>query len=179
MTGAKFIEPPPPSSDWNRRLAGFVLAHQTANPDEVLREWYAALFRNVRHWPTKRESRVVCDPMAAHRECLGFAELNDGQYCEGLIVGPDVSGPEKAIWALLSDRLVCFTHDLSKPHGLHGLAFDHQVLYSLRNGFGITGPYLFSDRPQVMTRCIPRPAPRPYVRPLPYVSMCPPAAMVM
>lgn len=179
MTGAKFIDPPAETSDWSRRLANFILAHQVANPDAVLKDWYAALCRNVRHWPYLRESLVCSTKEAAHRECMAYAERNGAQYCEGLIQGPHTDGAERAIWAATSDHLICFTHDLSKPHGLQGIAFDLKVLYTLRNGFGITGPYLFSDEPTVLNRCIPRPAPRAVIRTLPLQRYPAAAAMVM
>lgn len=180
MTGAKFIPPPAETSDWNRRLASYLLAHQTANPDEVLREWYAALCRNVRHWPTQRETRLCSSLEEAHRQALAYAELEGATYCEGLIQGAMTEGPERAIWCASDDHLVCFTHHVNTSHGLQGLAFDLKVLYTLRNGYGIRGPYLFSDEPTVMTRCIPRPLPRVGVmRNLPMARPWMPTAMVM
>lgn len=179
MTGAKFIPPPKETADWNRRLANFLLAHRTADSDEVLREWYAALCRGVRHWPLHRESRLCSSPDDAHRLAMSHAELEGAQYCEGLVQSSVTDGPERAIWTATEDRLVCFTHDLAVDHGLQGIAFDVQVLYTLRNGFGIRGPYLFSDHPAVMNRCIPRALPRASFRGLPGRTTWMPLAAAM
>ena len=163
MGGSKQDSLPYQGADWNQRLAGIVLAHQVSNPDDVRRSWYAAIFRNIRHWPEKRISRITENP---YRDCLAFVESEGGSYCEGMVLTPDLASPEPGIWALTDDTVICFTHDIEGPSGLQGIEFDKGRIYQLRWDFDIVGPYLFSAEPVVMNLLAPIQPRRPAHRPL-------------
>ncbi len=163
MGGSKQHSPPYQGADWNQRLAGIVLAHQVSNPDDVRRSWYAAIFRNIRHWPEKRLSRISENP---YQDCLAFVEESGGSYCEGMVLTPDMVSPEPGIWALQGDAVICFTHDIEGPSGLQGIPFDKNRIYQLRWNYDIVGPYLFTPEPVVMNLLAPIQPRRPAHRPL-------------
>ncbi len=138
---------------WDRELAQFLHMHAVADPDEARRPWYAALLNNVQRLNVPRKSRLFPDPFVA---CLEFAIRTGAMYCEGLVIREqDDRRPQPAVWASLPSCIVCFSHDLSGPHGLQGMPFDDLAVKALLHEKGIPGPYLFHRDPLVLERLVP------------------------
>lgn len=153
-SGAKFVPPPAPNGDLDSRLALFVFMHRVADPDPLRRHWYTALCNNVHRWTEVREFIQSDSPV---EDCIAYVRQHGGTYYEGLIVLPGKElDPCRAIWARLPGRIVCFTHDLSSPHGMVGIPFSLDALKELHDLIEIPGPYLFHKDPDVLDRCVPR-----------------------
>lgn len=152
--GAKFVQPPAPIGDLDSRLAFFVFMNRVADPDPLRRRWYTALCNNVHRWTEAREFIQSDSPVD---DCIAYVREHGGTYYEGLIVRPgEELKPLRAIWARLPGRIVCFTHDLSGPHGIVGIPFSLDALTEVHDLIELGGPYLFHKDSDVLDRCIPR-----------------------
>lgn len=152
-SGARHIEPPAPKGDLDSRLAFFVFMHRIADPNPIRRRWYTALCNNVHRWTEPREYRPSESPVS---DCIAYVRAHGGTYYEGLIVRPGKEqDPRVAVWARLADRIVCFTHDLSSPHGMVGIPFSDDALTELHDLVEFPGPFLFNEDPYVLERAVP------------------------
>jgi hypothetical protein len=140
------------TTDLNRSLAHHLLALAAGCQDELKREWYVALVNNVRNWVVPRDSRPSTTPF---QDCFAFVAETGAIYCEGLVITGANPAPQTAIFASLPDGLVCFTHDLSEPHGLQLIPFADTVVNTLYLGHGIEGPYLLNPDARVLGIAIP------------------------
>lgn len=136
---------------WDRELAQYLLSHSLTDADPIRRAWFSWLSRGVRRWPSRREHRACADP---HLACLEFLQKVDGEYCEGLYLDAGIEVPEVAIWALTSNRIICFSQGLGGPHSIHGCAISSSAIWLLRERAGVVGPYLFSSSQEVFDRCV-------------------------
>lgn len=151
---------PPSSGDgdecefaWDRELAQFLHMHAVADPNEGRRPWYKALLNHVQKLRVPRKSRVLTDPFVA---CLEFVSRTGAIYYEGLVIREqDKRRPQPAIWASLPEAIVCFSHDLSAPHGIQGMPFSDSAISLLFHDQGIRGPYLFHENPLVLEQLVP------------------------
>ncbi|MCX7069568.1 MAG: hypothetical protein NTW01_01050 [Gammaproteobacteria bacterium] len=154
QSGAQYIEPPAPKGDLDSRLAFFIFMHRVADPDPIRRRWYTALCNNVHRWTEPREYRPSESPV---RDCIAFVREHGGTYYEGLIVRPGKEQtPSVAVWARLTDRIVCFTHDLTSLHGMVGIPFSDDALTELHDLVEFPGPFLFHQDPYVLERAVPK-----------------------
>lgn len=154
QSGAQYIEPPAPKGDLDSRLAFFIFMHRVADPDPIRRRWYTALCNNVHRWTEPREYRPSESPV---RDFIAFVREHGGTYYEGLIVRPGKEQtPSVAVWARLTDRIVCFTHDLTSPHGMVGIPFSDDALTELHDLVEFPGPFLFHQDPYVLERAVPK-----------------------
>ena len=132
-------------------IADLILAQKAFHPDMVKRNWYNALLHNLEkseiRFPQSRVYRPSDTPFEA---CWELIQETDGHYYEGLIFREGDAHPEPAVWCDNPFGVTCFTHDLSRPHGLQGICMDPDAIQSLYFVHGIRGPYLFHPNEKVL-----------------------------
>lgn len=61
-------------------------------------------------------------------EALSYAEAVGGHYCEGLIMSPELTSPERSIWVESRGKATLFLHEAADTMSLIGMPFCREQL---------------------------------------------------